>query len=639
MMLRVLFIVFEIAVLSVTAFAQQFRTLDGSMNNLSDPQLGKAGSLLNHYVKLHFGGNGYSDPCCEDRPNPRLISNALFQQDDIIPDPNGLSDLVWNFGQFIDHDIILNRGGEGELLLIDVPKGDPFFDPEGNGNATMHIVRSKYLPSTGTSEDNPRLFVNDVTPWLDGSNIYGVSEDRLDWLRSGEKGKLKVSKGDLLPFNTISGEYDDEIDTKAPYMEVFGFPTPPVRYFVAGDIRANEQPGLVCMHTLFVREHNRLCDEIYMNNPGLTDEEIFNKARKKVIAILQNITYKEWLPIIGLELDTYTGYHKDVDPSIMNAFSAAAFRFGHSMVNEQFIRLNEDGFSITFGDLNLKEAFFNPFVVRDEGGIDPFFRGMAIQVQQKVDNKIVGSLRNFLFGSPGIAGLDLVTVNILRGRDRGLPDYNTIRQSFGFSPAMNFDELNTDDESKQILKSVYKDIDTIDPLVGMLSENRFNNSIFGELIYKIIKMQFEAIRDADRYFYLNEDFSEKEINEIENTRLSDVILRNTDIFRLQDEVFKAKNPFVLLDIEPFGQFKNFSFKTYPNPMMDRLNLEVNSISDDILKVQLVDKTGSVVFNKQLSVSKGQNTFDFQIGNWLHKGLYIITIESNSGSGQLKLVKN
>ena len=110
-------------------------------------------------------------------------------------------------------------------------------------------------------------------------------------------------------------------------------PTIPERFFVGGDVRVNEQPGLMAFHTLWVREHNRLCDELKAANPTWNDEELFQRARKIVGALIQVVTYEEFLPNIGVDIAPYTAYNPTIDAGIMNTFSAASYRFGHTMVN------------------------------------------------------------------------------------------------------------------------------------------------------------------------------------------------------------------------------------------------------------------------------------------------------------------
>ena len=185
------------------------------------------------------------------------------------------------------------------------------------------------------------------------------------------------------------------------------------KLFVAGDLRANENPLLLSIHTLFVREHNRLCDQMLAENRGLdpldpqTDEWIYQRARKIVGALIQRITYEEWLPALGVDVPDYRGYDPDIDPSVSNIFSAAAFRWGHTAINEWVLRYEVDGTVSDHGHIELLEAFFNPLESL-RLPLEVYFKGMGIQNQQDVDCKLVGSLRNFLFNNnPALAGSTL----------------------------------------------------------------------------------------------------------------------------------------------------------------------------------------------------------------------------------------
>ena len=120
------------------------------------------------------------------------------------------------------------------------------------------------------------------------------------------------------------------------------------------------------------------------------------------------------------------------------------------MINGRLVRYEEDGSDWEFGALDLRDGFFNPLIIKDEGGIEPFFRGLAAQEHQMVDPLIMDDIRNFLFGPPGAGGLDLLSVNIARGRERGLPDYNTIREDFQLAPHDDFTSLTSNVELSAI---------------------------------------------------------------------------------------------------------------------------------------------------------------------------------------------
>ena len=153
--------------------------------------------------------------------------------------------------------------------------------------------------------------------------------------------------------------------------------------------------------------------------PSLTDEQIYQQARAIVVAEIQAITYEEFLPtLLGRgSVGAYHGYDADVNPNIANEFSTAAFRFGHSLLNDDVEFFGNDGRAV-HDEVALSEAFFNPDLLR-ETGIDSILKYVASSQSQEIDNQIVDSLRNFLFGA-GEGGLDLSSLNIQRGRDHGL---------------------------------------------------------------------------------------------------------------------------------------------------------------------------------------------------------------------------
>ncbi|MEO0733577.1 MAG: peroxidase family protein [Bacteroidota bacterium] len=513
-----------------------YRTIDGRFNNPNQPTLGMA-----HTALLRVSGNGFADgqsaPAGPDRPNPRAISNALFAQDGLLNDPVGLSDFTWVFGQFMDHDLGLTEH-PGEDFSIPVPMGDPQFDPMFFGTVRIPLTRNAPRFGTGSGVGNPRQYDNELTAFIDGSAVYGSDDTRAAWLRSFADGKLKVSAGNLLPYNTLDGEIGSPVDPRAPHMaDAVGRAT---RLFVAGDIRANENPLLATFHTLFVREHNRQCDLLKNAHPDWDDEQLYQHARKIVGGLIQSITYDEWLPAMGVDIPEYTGYSPTVNPQLSNVFTAAAFRVGHTLLNANIRRLGPDGAVLADGNMTLREAFFNVDAVR-ETGLDPFLRGMAEQVQQKMDNRIVDDVRNFLFGPPGAGGLDLAAINIARGRDRGLPSYNRIRQSYGLPVNFDFFQINPDPEVYQALAGVYENnINEIDPWVAMLAERPMDGSIFGQTIQRIMSDQFRALRDGDRFYYENDPvLSDAEKDWIRTMTFRDVVMYNSGISLMQDNVFEA----------------------------------------------------------------------------------------------------
>ena len=536
-------LVFGISLISLLLFAQQeVRTFDGTSNNLQNAKWGATHTQLMRMVAPDYA-DGISAPSGANRPNPRIISNALFAQTDesgnpiLINDRLSLSDYTWVFGQFIDHDITLSEGSD-EPAMIPVDFPDVHFNPGGAiPNVMIPMSRTAPMEGTGTDVNNPRQHFNEITAFIDGSAVYGSTSFRANWLRTGVDGKMKVSRGNLLPYNTTTSEFEGDIDVDAPFMgDDVGFAP---RLFVAGDVRANENALLTSFHTIFHREHNRLCDEYAAKFPNWTDEQLFQHVRKMVGGIIQAITYEEWLPVMGVHLDPYTGYDTTVDPSISNVFSAAAFRMGHTLLNGNINMVDVDGNPYPDGPLALRDAFFNPGIVAQEG-IDPFLKGMGIQIQQNMDAKVVDDVRNFLFGPPGAGGLDLAAININRGRERGIPNLNAVREAFGLRPHRRFNEIVADDVVAGTLDELYGSVNNVDAWVGMLAEQHMPDALFGETVLAIMHHQFQALRDGDRFYYENDpDLSEEEKQIIKTTTFSEVIMRNTGITLMQDNVFQA----------------------------------------------------------------------------------------------------
>ncbi len=512
--------------------AREVRTYDGANNNLQNPDWGAA---FTHLQRL--GPSDYADSISAlagpQRPSARVISNQIVNQDngESIPNTFGTSDFVWQWGQFIDHDIGLTDGGTDESANISVPIGDPHFDPSHSGLAVIPFNRAFFDPATGVTTDNPREQENEITSWIDASMVYGSDAERAAALRVGPDSPfLKTSAGNLLPFN-VNG-----------LANANGFVQDPATLFLAGDVRANEQVGLTVMHALFVREHNRLASILRRERPNADPEVIFQTARRLVAAEIQIITYEEFLPaLLGRDaISPYRRYDPAAHPGLLNEFSVAAFRLGHSLLSSQILRLDADGNEIAEGSIALRDAFFTaPAFLQERGDLDPILRGLASQRHQQLDVKIVDALRNFLFGAPGQGGFDLASLNIQRGRDHGVGSYNDTRAALGLGRVSRFDEITSDPDVQQALFLTYGSVDRIDLWIGGLAEDPLasEGSQLGPLFREILILQFEALRDGDRFWY-ERDLTVDELRRVKDTSLARVIRDNTGIGReLQKNVF------------------------------------------------------------------------------------------------------
>ncbi|HET9625545.1 MAG TPA: peroxidase family protein [Kofleriaceae bacterium] len=514
----------------------EVRAIDGSNNNLYHPDWAATGSHLLREPSGNHYADGISAMARPDGPSPRAISNGVFKQSGPVFSHLGVSDFIWTFGQFLDHDLDLTEGNgtDGRTdAFIQIPAFDVFFDPFGTGTQTMSFHRGMFDPNTGTSRANPRAQINEITGYIDGSNVYGSDPERTAWLRTGENGHLKVTHtavGDLAPFN----------DGTVPNAGTPERPDLSSSLFVAGDIRINEQATLAVMHIVFIREHNFQADRIASLHRNWTDEQIFQAARKITIAEIQHTVYDEFLPALlgnARGVGPYTGYDPRINAGVSAAFSTAAYRIGHTLLSPQILRLQENGQPQPEGPLMLRNAFFSsapPLV--SAHGIESFLRGVAAQKSQELDNLVIDDVRNFLFGLPGAGGLDLISLNFQRGRDMGLADFNTMRADFGLPKISRFSQITRNPALQAQLQQLFGNVNNIDPFAGLFAEDHKAGYNVGETLLAVFTDQFNRARSGDRFWY-ERYLSADDVSMVKHTKLSDIIKRVSTFKNVQSNVF------------------------------------------------------------------------------------------------------
>jgi hypothetical protein len=548
------------------------RTLDGSRNNAGHVHWGEGGTPY-----LRLAAASYADKlgAMIAGPNARAVSNRVFNDTGTnLFSERGLSQWVWAWGQFLDHDLGLRDETPAESARIAFNASDPL-ESFTNDFGAIDFARTPAAPRTGTT--SPRQQINTLTSFIDASNVYGTTAARLEWLRNSGEATL------FLPHRYLPRVEDKE---NAPAMDLMGrLVGTPGRAAVAGDVRANENIALTAIQTLFAREHNRIVAAL---PSALTNQQKFEIARRVVGAEIQAITYNEFLPAVGVKLSTYRGYNPNVDPTLTNEFATAAFR-AHSMVHGEFeidfepgqysptqlekfrragIEVEEDALAIP-----LTVAFGNPDLL-EAVGLGAFLASLGGERQYKNDEQIDNTMRSVLFGVPRpgttdpaacqtpvvdprcFSGVvDLGALDIMRGRDHGIPNYNALRKAYGLAPKNTFTSITgestenfprgtfsnppindpailkfielrdangvvldlNDPESQENavagvrkstlaarLKAMYATPDAVDAFVGIVSEAHVPGTELGELQLAIWKKQFEALRDGDRFFFAND---------------------------------------------------------------------------------------------------------------------------------------
>jgi peroxidase len=472
-------------------------------------------------------------------PNVRLVSRTFHSDQDV---PSDRDQLFTMFGQFVCHDFIATAGQTAvsdcctsasqtdfvNCLPIIVPAGDSFF----NTSQCLDFKRSIiFCNRTGQN----RHHINQLTAFVDAENIYGSDETRALSLRALSGGFLKESSpGRLLP--------------------KIGSPA----VFTAGERRARENPALATIHTIFMREHNRIAALIAQRNPSLSDTEIYNQARRIVSAEYQNIVFDEFLPLlIGTKKlfppgNSHTTYDPNVDPSITNEFSASALRFGHTTVTG-FFNQNDPVSGQLLGGYLLRTSNNNVSIYSDNPdlGMTSIAKGMTLQAAQTFDNFVTKELTNFLYASATnnfAFGSDLAARNIQRGRDNGLPGWVNYRKvCTGLAPN-NWNERPFDitAENWAKLRSLYVNVQDIDLFTGSSAEQPVSQGTLGVTSSCISANQFQRLILGDRYFFthggdVGAKFTKNQMKALRKVRMFDILCLNTNIGNLQKKAFKIAN--------------------------------------------------------------------------------------------------
>ncbi|XP_047738049.1 peroxidasin [Hyalella azteca] len=542
-------------------FHLKYRTIDGTCNNLDNPTWGSSLTGFRRILPPIYE-NGFNSPVGWSKtkvyygyfkPGPRLVSTRIMSNEAAAADDQ-CTHMLMQWGQFLDHDLDHALPSISTGSFIDGVECDrscaysapcfpieiPYDDPRVYRHRCMEFTRSSAVCGSGMTSVffntvQPREQINQLTSFIDASQVYGSSYGDTQNLRnfSENLGDLRIgismpSGKPLMPFSA-GAPIDCRRDTTESAIDCF----------LAGDVRANEQTALLAMHTVWFREHNRMAAELREINPHWDGDTVFHETRKILGAMMQHITYQHWLPhIIGphhmQKLGRYSRYDTKLDPSISNVFATAALRFGHTLVNPVLERLNASFQPTRHGALPLHKAFFSPWRLVQEGGVDPLLRGLlATPVKLKRPGQFLNTeLTEKLFQAAHEIALDLAAMNIQRGRDHALPGESRHFTDCQLPAAASFEDLRdviSDDDVREKLHELYGHPGNVDVWVGALLEDPVPGGRVGPLLACLLLEQFRRLRDGDRFWYEHPSvFKPEQLDQIRRTTLGRVLCDNGD---------------------------------------------------------------------------------------------------------------
>ncbi|SDI24890.1 peroxidase family protein [Alloyangia pacifica] len=517
-----------------------FRTADGSYNDLGKPWMGMAGSRFARNVALEAAFGETGDDLMT--PSPREVSRRLLARREFTPVPH-LNVLAAAWIQFMVHDW-LSHGKNNSDHLHEIPLAG---DDDWEGPMT---VPATTLSAAGDADaGRPGAFTNVETHWWDGSQIYGSSEARIAAVRRGTgpealpDGKLALDDRGLLPLDSPSC---------VPGLELSG-------------VNGNWWIGLSVLHTLFVREHNAVVDRLKAEHPAASGDWLFGKARLVVSALLAKIHTVEWTPALmdspvgrmamrgnqwGIVGERETGAFGRMSmseiingipgspadhhgaPYAMTEEFTAVYRL-HSLLPDSFdFRRARDDSHVQTADLAGVSAGAASGLYRDLSFDDVLYSLCTEHPGALVLHNYPEGLRH-LKRENGHT-IDLAAIDILRDRERGVPRFAEFRRQTGMSVPKTFSDITSNSTWAAELEDLYGTVDKVDLLVGTLAEAQSDRGQpprfgFSDTAFRIFILMASRRLKSDRFFtddFRPEIYTEAGFDWVKQNSLRTVVARH-----------------------------------------------------------------------------------------------------------------
>jgi heme peroxidase len=506
----------------------KYRTYDGSQTDPENPRMGKTGMRFGRNVPLEVT---YPQAQSFLDPSPREVSERLLNRDSFKP-ATSLNVLAAMWLQFQNHDWFSHGDNvENEFLEVPLREGDAWPD-------SPMKVRRTHPDSTNSGGDLPPTYVNRVTPWWDASQIYGSTEEQNRELRAGEDGKMLLEDGRL----------PEETDPGLKGLDLTGF-------------NDNYHVGLSLMHTLFIKEHNAICDMLKKAYPAWDDEQLFLKARLVNAALIAKIHTVEWTPgilanpalqigmhanwygvlpkwvtrrfgrigkgellsgIVGSPLDHHTAPYSitsefvsvyRMHPLIPDDYAIRSHRTGEVIDETDFTPIQGHG-TREWLDKHSFEDWFYSLGVAHPGAITLHNHPNALRNLTRLSGEKV----------------DIATIDVLRDRERGVPRYNDFREKLRKQRIERFEDLTPNEKWNEEIRDVYGgDINKVDTQVGLLGEQLPTGFGFSDTAFRIFILMASRRLKSDRFFtddYTPEVYTPEGLQWVEDNLFGDVVLRH-----------------------------------------------------------------------------------------------------------------
>jgi hypothetical protein len=516
--------------------AAKARRPDGKWNDLNDPEMGSTGTAFTRNINPRRI-RPEKPPRLYD-PSPRTVSLELMTRDSFKPAVN-LNVLAQAWIQFENHNWFFHgRGNPDETMEVPLEPGDDWPENPMRVRRTVPIpAHNSGVGSANGTGDGAIDYGNTETHWWDGSQIYGSSQETQSAVRTFKDGKLKLDPDGRLP-----------ADPDVEGLDLTGF-------------NENWWFGLSCLHTLFTKEHNAICDVLKRENPGWDDQRLFDTAWLINSALMAKIHTVEWTP--GIVNTPALWFAMNVNWSGIFG-QTLKDRFGRLGDSELFSGIMGSPQEHHGARFQLTEEFISVYrmhpLLRDDWNFYDLGSG-ELREQHEFEEVQGAHTRSFMDGCeisdliysmgiehPGqitlhnypralqrykrIDGelMDLATLDILRDRERGVPRYNDFRDELRMPRVRSFEELTNNSEWREQIRRVYdNDIDKVDLQVGMYAEPLPPGFGFSDTAFRVFILMASRRLKSDRFFttdFRPEVYTQTGIDWVTHTKMKDVLLRH-----------------------------------------------------------------------------------------------------------------
>ncbi|XP_028778628.1 alpha-dioxygenase 1-like [Neltuma alba] len=543
-----------------------YRTADGKFNDPFNDGAGSQGSFFGRNILPVDQKNKLL------KPDPMVVATKLLARRTVKDTGKQFNMIAASWIQFMIHDWIdhLEETGQVELSAPrEVASQCPL--------KSFRFYKTKEIPTD--FYDIKTGAVNIRTPWWDGSAIYGSNAKVLGRVRTYKDGKLKISRDGTLLHS------DDGVA-------------------IAGDVR-NSWAGVSTLQSLFIQEHNAVCDALKREYPDLEDEDLYRHARLVTAAVVAKIHTIDWTVEL-LKTDTLlAGMRANWYGLLGKKFKDTFGHVGGATLGGIVGMKKPDNHGVPY---SLTEEFVSVYrmhpllpdslKLRDISATPgpnkspPFIKEIPmpnliglpgekalgeIGAQRQLvsmGHQACGALELWNYplwlrdlvpqnvdGTERSDHVDLPALEIYRDRERNVARYNQFRRGILLLPITKWEDLTDDKETIQALREVYgDDVEELDTLVGLMAEKKIKGFAISETAFVIFLLMATRRLEADRFFtsdFNEETYTKKGLEWVNTTEsLKDVIdrhypemthrwMNSSSAFSVWDSPPNAHNPIPL----------------------------------------------------------------------------------------------